>query len=125
MGTETDLELLGLSTSESGGDRGEGLAGGEGSRDGSAAISGNMRLPTPALRERGLIEEMGEEVREAGLEGWFKGEDQTRLLESWSWPNSDTSGSQNQVCTTELTTIGGQTLPNHWGQGGLKTNKTS
>ena len=75
MGTETDLELLGLSTSESGGDRGEGLAGGEGSRDGGAAISGNMRLPTPALRERGLIEEMGEEVREAGLEGWFKGED--------------------------------------------------
>ena len=45
--------------------------------------------------------------------------------ESWSGPNSDTSGSQNQVHTTELTTIGGQTLPNHWGQGGLKTNKTS
>ena len=68
MGAETDLELSGLSMLESGGDGGEGLAGGEGSRAGGAAIMENVRLSTPALR-RGLIAEMEEEAREAGLRG--------------------------------------------------------
>ena len=52
-----------------------------------------------------------EEVREAGLGGWFNGMDQG-LLESWSGPNSDASKSQDWVRTTLLTTIGGCTLPN-------------
>ena len=55
--------------------------------------------------------EMEEEAREAGLGRWFNGEDQGGVLvESWSGPNSEASASQDQVCTTELTTI-------HWGQG--------
>ena len=36
---------------------------------------GSMRSETPALRERGLVEQMEEEVREAGLGGWFNGMD--------------------------------------------------
>ena len=106
-----DLGLSGPLTLESGGDRGEGPVGGEDREVGGAAISGNMRPSTPAPRERGLIEEMEEEAREAGLGGWFNREDQTGLPESWSGSNSGTSSSQDQVRTTELTIIGGRTLP--------------
>ena len=70
-----------------------------------------MRPSTPAPRERGLIEQMEEEAREAGLGGWFNRMDQ-ELPESWSGPNSDMSESQDQVRMTLLTTIGGHTLPN-------------
>ena len=71
-----------------------------------------MRPATPAPRERGLIEQM-EEVREAGLGGWFNGEDQRDVLpEGWSRPNSKALSSQDWVHTTELTTISSHTLPN-------------
>ena len=60
----------------------------------------------------GLIIEM-EEVREAGLGGWFNRKSQgDAFVESWSGPNSNVSTSQDQVRTTELTTIRGWTLPN-------------
>ena len=77
MGAETDMDqgLSGLSTSESGGDTGEGPVGGGDSEDIGVVIPVSSRLTTPALRQVGLIEEMEEEVREAGLWGWFNGED--------------------------------------------------
>ena len=50
---------------------------GEGDNVGAGvSLSGNMRPPTPAPRERGLVEQMEEEVREAGLGGWFNRIDQ-------------------------------------------------
>ena len=106
-----DLELSGLSMLESGGDGGEGSVGGMVNREDGVTIPANTRPSTPALRERGLIKEM-EEAREAGLGGWFNRKDQSGLPESWSGPNSDVSVSQDWVQTTELTSIGGCTLPN-------------
>ena len=47
----------------------------EGSGGTSVSQLGSLRLETPALRERGLVEQM-EEAREAGLGGWFNGMDQ-------------------------------------------------
>ena len=82
-----------------------------GSRGAGASPSGSMRPETPAPWERGLVEQMEEEVREAGLGGWFNGMDQG-VLESWSGPNSDMSELQDRVRMTLLTTIGGHTLPN-------------
>ena len=70
-----------------------------------------MRRDSPMLRETGLIAEMEREAMEAGLRGWFNGNLED-VLESWSGSNSDVSASQDQVGTTLLTTIGGQTLPN-------------
>ena len=58
-----------------------------------------------------MIKQM-EESAEMGLGGWFNGEDQRGLPESWSRPNSDMSASQDQVRMMVLTSIGGQTLPN-------------
>ena len=93
--TDTDLDSLGLSTSKSGRD-GEGRpVGREVSKDAGVVMLESMRLSTPAPRERGLIEEMEEEVRKAVLGGWFNREDQTRLLESWSGSNSRTLSSQD------------------------------
>ena len=48
-----------------------------GDRAAEALVSplGSMRPEMPALRERGLVEQM-EEAREAGLGGWFNGMDQ-------------------------------------------------
>ena len=97
--------------SESGGNNEDNQGGDRDNRGAGVSPSGNMRLSTSALRERGLIRQMEEKVREVGLGGWFNGMDQG-LLESWSGPNSDTSKSQDQVRTTLLTTIGGHTLPN-------------
>ena len=112
VGAETDLELLGPSTLDSGGDRGDNQDGGKGSGEGGAGTLARMRPATPAPRERGLIEQM-EEVREAGLGGWFNGEDQRDVLpEGWSGPNSKALSSQDWVHTTELTTISSHTLPN-------------
>ena len=95
-------------TSDAGGDDEDNQDGGEGSGGAGVSPLGSMRPETPALRERGLVEQM-EEVREAGLGGWFNGMDQ-RLLESWSGPNSNASESQDQAKTTLLTTIGGHTV---------------
>ena len=53
----------------SGGDDKEGLYGGEDRGEGGAFILENMRLLNPALRERGLIEQMEEEAAEASLGG--------------------------------------------------------
>ena len=64
------------------------------------------------LQETGLIMEMEREAMEAGLGGWFNGNLEDVILESWSGPNSEASASQDQVGTTLLTTIGGRTLPN-------------
>ena len=98
--------------SGSGGDDKEGLDGGEDRGEGGATIQESSRLQTPALRERGLIKQMEEEAATMGLGGWFNREDQNRLLESWSGPNSNMSESQDQVRTMVLTTIREQTLPN-------------
>ena len=62
-------------------------------------------------QEGGLIAEMERQVTEAGAGGWFN-RNLEDVLESWSGPNSDTLASQDQVQTTLLTAIGGQTLPN-------------
>ena len=70
-----------------------------------------MRRDSLMLRETGLIAEMEREVTEAGLGGWFNRNPED-IPESWSGANSDASASQDQVGTTLLTTIGGQTLPN-------------
>ena len=68
----------------------EGLDGGEDRGEGGAPIQESIMLPTPALRERGLIEQMEEEAREASLGGWFNREEQgNAFVESWSGPNSN------------------------------------
>ena len=94
-------EYVGLMSSEglgpemlgSGGDNRDCLDGGEGSGADGASIQECTRLPTPAPRERGLIKEMEEEVREAGLGGWFnRTEEGNAFTESWSGPNSNTLG---------------------------------
>ena len=55
--------------------------------------------------------EMEREATEAGAGGWFNGNPED-VPESWSGSHSDTLASQDQVRTTLLTTIGGQTSPN-------------
>ena len=70
-----------------------------------------MRRDSLMLRETGLIVKMEREVAEIGLGGWFNGNPED-VLESWSGANSNALASQDQVGTTLLTTIGGQTLPN-------------
>ena len=72
--TDLDPDSSGSSMSESGGDSEGGLDGGEGSGEDGIVTMESIRLGTPALRERGLIEQMEEEVVEAGLRGWFNGE---------------------------------------------------
>ena len=93
------LAVMGQNSSEqgmldAGGNDEDDQDGGEDNVGVGVSLLGNMRLETPALRERGLVEKMEEEVREAGLGGWFNGMDQG-LLESWSGPNSDVSDSQD------------------------------
>ena len=65
---------------------------------------------TPALRERGLIKQMEEEVATAGLGEWFNGNLED-IPESWSGPNSDTSETQDCMRVTNLMTIRGCYLP--------------
>ena len=81
-------------TWESGGDDEDNQAGGEGSGGAGVSPLGSMRpltrLATLEPRRHGLIKEMEEEVRVAGLGGWFNRMDQ-ELLESWSGPDSNTS----------------------------------
>ena len=73
--------------------------------------STEMRRDSLMLRETGLIAEMEREATEAGLGGWFNRNPED-VPESWSGANSNMLASQDQVGTTLLTTIGGQTLPN-------------
>ena len=101
---ELFLAVMGQSSLEqgmldAGGNDKDDQDGGEGSGDAGASPSESMRLETPALRERGLVEQMEEEAREAGLGGWFNGMDQG-LLESWSGPNSNVAKLQDQVRMT-------------------------
>ena len=56
-------------TSDAGGDDGDDQDGGEDSGDVGASPSGSMGPEAPALREVGLVEQMENEVREAGLGG--------------------------------------------------------
>ena len=82
--------------------------------DEGSAVNGprsEMRRDSPMPPTNRLIAEMEREAEEAGLGGWFNGNPED-VLESWSDANSDASASQDQVGTTLLTTIGGQTLPN-------------
>ena len=81
-------------TSDAGGNNEDDQDRGEGSGGVGVSLLGSMRPETPAPRKRGLVEQMEEEAREAGLGGWFNGMDQG-LLESWSGPNSDASKSQD------------------------------
>ena len=92
LGEESAPGILG-----SGGDNKDGLDGDEDRGDSGASIQESVRPPTPALRERGLIKEMEEEAREAGLGGWYNREDQDVFTESWSGPNSDMLASQDHV----------------------------
>ena len=79
--------------------------------DTGASMEESMRRDSPMPQEGGLIVEMEREAMEAGLGGWYNGNPED-VLESWSGANSNASASQDQVRTTLLTTIGGQTLPN-------------
>ena len=85
--------------------------GGEDSEDGGASPQESMRQDSPVPREEGLIAQMEREAVEARLGGWFNGNLED-VPESWSGANSDASASQDQVRTTLLATIDGQTLPN-------------
>ena len=89
---ELFLAVMGQSSSEqetldAGGDNEDNKDGGEDNAGTGVSPSGSTRLvtpelSTPALREMGLVEQMEEEAREAGLGGWFNGMDQgTRELE--------------------------------------------
>ena len=80
------------------------------SEDAGTSAEGSMRVGSPMPWEGGLIVEMEREAMEAGAGGWFNGNPED-VPESWSGPNSNMSASQDQVGTTLLTTIGGQTLP--------------
>ena len=82
-----------------------------GNVDTGASMEESMRRNSPMPQEVGLIVEMEREVTEVGLGGWFN-ENPEDVPESWSGANSDALASQDQVRTTLLTTIGGQTLPN-------------
>ena len=66
--TESDPGMLG-----SGGDDKDGSDGGEDRGEGGAPIQESTRPLTPPPRERGLIKQMEEEVREAGLGGGSTG----------------------------------------------------
>ena len=71
----------------------------------------SMRWDSPIPPTSGLIASMERDVEEAGLGGWYNGNPED-IPGSWSGSNSGASASQDQVRTTLLTTIGGQTLPN-------------
>ena len=77
----------------------------------AGALAEVMRRDSPMPPTSGLIALMERDAEEAGLGGWFNGNPED-VPESWSGANSDALASQDQVGTTLLTTIGGQTLPN-------------
>ena len=98
-------------TSDASGDDQDNQDGGAGNMDTGVSTGESMRRDSLMLREGGLITEMEREAMEAGARGWFNGNPE-EIPESWSGRNSVASASQDQVGTTLLTTIGGQTLPN-------------
>ena len=102
---------LGVETSDASGDGLDDQDGDEDNEVIGVSLLESMRQDSPMPREEGLIAQMEREAMEAGLGGWFN-RNLEDVLESWSGANSDTSASQDQVGTTLLTTIGGQTLPN-------------
>ena len=109
--TTESLSLLEVGMSGASGDGPDDQDGDEDNVAGGASLRESMRRESPMPREEGLITQMEREAMEAGLGGWFNGNLED-IPESWSSANSDTSASQDQVGTTLLTTIGGQTLPN-------------
>ena len=115
---EGRMEGLMEETSESSGSGGLAVSGddqddqvSDGIRQVAGALAEVMRRDSPMLPTSGLIASMERDAEEAGLGGWFNGNPED-VPESWSGANSDASASQDQVGTTLLTTIGGQTLPN-------------
>ena len=101
----------GVKMSDVSGDSLDNQGGDKDNMDAGAFTEGSMRRDSPMLQEGGLIVQMGREVMEAGLGGWFNGNLED-VPESWSGANSDASASQDRVRTTLLTTISGRTLPN-------------
>ena len=106
-----------LESSESSGSRGLGASGndsegpvGDTVNAVAGALAEVMRRDSPMPPTSGLITSMERDAEEAGLGGWYNGNPE-EVPESWSGANSDASASQDQVGTTLLTTIGGQTLP--------------
>ena len=74
---------------------GLGDQGGDGDNvDAGVFTGGSMRRDSPLLWEGGLITQMEEEAREAGLGGWFNGNPE-EVPESWSGSNSSMSASQD------------------------------
>ena len=79
-----------------------GASGGEPDNQGGDVASGDvgvsagesMREDSLMLRETGLIAQMEEEAREAGLGGWFNGNPED-VPESWSGSNSNALASQD------------------------------
>ena len=74
--------------------------------DVGVSMEENMKRDSPLPQEVGLIAQMEEEAREAGLGGRFNRNPED-VLESWSGSNSNMLASQDQVGVTLLTTIGG------------------
>ena len=107
---EESSELSGSGGSDASGDDSDDQV-----SDGIGLVAGAlrevMRRDSPMPPTSGLIASMERDAEEAGLGGWFNGNPED-VPESWSGANSDASASQDQVGTTLLTTIGGQTLPN-------------
>ena len=103
-------ELLGSGASGSPGDDQDNQV-----SDGIGLVTGAlrevMRRDSPMPPTSGLIASMERDAEEAGLGGWYNGNLED-VPESWSGSNSGALASQDQVGTTLLTTIGGQTLPN-------------
>ena len=108
---EREESLSEAGMSDASGDDQDDQGGDAGSGGAGVSLEGSMRVESPMLQEGGLIMEMEREATEAGAGGWFNGNPED-VLESWSGPNSDASASQDQIGTTLLTTIDGQTLPN-------------
>ena len=107
---EEMLESLGSGESDTNGDDSVGQVG-DGIVQVAGALTEVMRRDSPMPPMSGLITSMERDAEEAGLGGWYNGNPED-VPESWSGANSDASASQDQVGTTLLTTIGGQTLPN-------------
>ena len=110
-GTESSSSSEAGTLDASGEDRGDQVSE-EGNVDNGVFPQGSMRREdSPMPPTQGLIASMEREAEEAGLGGWFNRNPED-VPESWSGSNSGASASQDQVWTTLLTTIGGQTLPN-------------
>ena len=104
--SSSEAKTLGAS-----GDGPDNQDGGEDNEVVGAFPQGSMRWDSPMPPTSGLIASMERDAEEAGLGGWYN-RNLEDVPESWSGANSNVLASQDQVRTTLLTTIGGQTLPN-------------